>query len=398
MARLFAELKTFDDFERVVDPAVFTALPDDWMIGVSDIVNSTGALAAGRYKDVNLAGAAVISALMNGLGHRDFPFVFAGDGASFAVPPADAVTAKQCLAVTARWVQDDLKLELRVALVPVSAARAAGQDVRVARFAASASASYAMFSGGGLAWAESRAKAGDYLVARASPGSRPDLTGLSCRWRPLRSAHGIILSLVVQRRPEADRVAFADTIGELLSLVRGSEGRQGHPVGEAGPDYLWPPQGLQLEALATRKDQPTARRRRTLLWQTFLALILFRTGWRIGRFEPKHYLRQTSANSDFRKFDDGLRMTIDCRTETADRIEQMLAAAERDGTVCFGLHRQTQALMTCIVPSIMDDDHLHFIDGAGGGYAMASAQLKTKVVPRTALDGGGPCGHSSHDG
>ena len=34
--------------------------------------------------------------------------------------------------------------------------------------------------------------------------------------------------------------------------------------------------------------------------------------------------------------------------------------------------------MTCIVPSITQDDHIHFIDGAAGGYARAVAQLKTR--------------------
>ena len=34
---------------------------------------------------VNTAGASAISAVANALGHRRFPFVFGGDGASFAV-------------------------------------------------------------------------------------------------------------------------------------------------------------------------------------------------------------------------------------------------------------------------------------------------------------------------
>ncbi len=44
------------------------------------------AIADGRYKAVNMAGASVISALLNGLGRRDLPFVFGGDGALVALP------------------------------------------------------------------------------------------------------------------------------------------------------------------------------------------------------------------------------------------------------------------------------------------------------------------------
>ena len=35
--------------------------------------------------------------------------------------------------------------------------------------------------------------------------------------------------------------------------------------------------------------------------------------------------------------------------------------------------------MTCIVPSPMTRDHMHFIDGAAGGYAMAASNLKAKA-------------------
>jgi hypothetical protein len=42
--------------------------------------------------------------------------------------------------------------------------------------------------------------------------------------------------------------------------------------------------------------------------------------------------------------------------------------------------RQHNALMTCIVPSPLADDHMHFIDRAAGGYAIAAAMLKKMIV------------------
>src|SRR3954471_21926832 len=138
---------------RMTDPTLYTPLPDGWALGISDIVQSTAAIAAGRYKVVNTAAAAVIVAVANALGEHDFPFVFGGDGASFALPPEHAELARVALASVAAWVQDDLELQMRVALVPIEAVRASGFDVRVARFAPSPDVSYAMFTGGGLAWA-----------------------------------------------------------------------------------------------------------------------------------------------------------------------------------------------------------------------------------------------------
>src|ERR1700743_3482123 len=83
----YGGIPVFRGFERLMDPSLYSPLPDDWIIGVSDIVESTKAIAANRYKAVNMAGAAVIAAVTNALAGREFPFVFGGDGASFAAPP-----------------------------------------------------------------------------------------------------------------------------------------------------------------------------------------------------------------------------------------------------------------------------------------------------------------------
>ena len=202
-----------------MDPVLYAPLPDDWTIGVADIVESTKAIAAQRYKAVNMAGAAVIAAVTNALQGREFPFVFGGDGASFAVSPSDLAAAREALAATAGWVRDDLELAMRVALVPVAAIRANGLDVRVARFGPSANLSYAMFSGGGLGFAEAAMKRGEFAVAPAPAGTQPDLTGLSCRFEEIPSARGLILSVLVVPTQAADPLLFRQVIEDVIRLV-----------------------------------------------------------------------------------------------------------------------------------------------------------------------------------
>src|ERR1700720_4883885 len=172
----YGSIPVFRGFASLMDPALYSELPDDWTIGVADIVESTRAIAEARYKAVNMAGAAVIAAVTNALDGREFPFVFGGDGASFAVSPDDLARARDALAATAIWVKDDLDLVMRVALVPVAVVRAQGLDVRVARFGPSSNLSYAMFSGGGLGWAETAMKRGEVAVPAAAPRAQPDLT------------------------------------------------------------------------------------------------------------------------------------------------------------------------------------------------------------------------------
>ena len=106
----YASVPAFGGFARLMDPALYSPLPEDWTVGIADIVQSTAAIAEKRYKAVNMAGAAVIAAVTNALDHREFPFVFGGDGASFAVPPGDLASAREAMAATAAWVRDDLGL------------------------------------------------------------------------------------------------------------------------------------------------------------------------------------------------------------------------------------------------------------------------------------------------
>ena len=196
-----------------------------------------------------MAGASVIAAVTNALEGREFPFVFGGDGASFAVAPDDLDRARDALAATAAWVKDDLDLVMRVALVPVAAVRAQGLDVRVARFGPSANLSYAMFSGGGLGWAETAMKRGEFSVDVAPPGTQPDLTGLSCRFEEIPSVRGLILSVLVVPAKGADPAAFRKVIEDIIALVERSPDA-GRPVPPGGPPLKWPPAGVDFEARA----------------------------------------------------------------------------------------------------------------------------------------------------
>lgn len=373
--RFYDTLPRQTDFAALIAMERFAPVPEDWLVGCTDIVDSTAEIARGRYKTVNMVGAAVIAGMANALGRRGFPFVFGGDGAAFAVPAADAALAAETLAATRRWAAREFGLRMRAALVPVAAIRAAGRDLRLARFAPSPGADYAMFAGGGLAWAEARMKAGAFAVAPGPQEAAPDLTGLSCRWSNLKAQNGIILSLVLRPAETADPAAFLATARAVLEIAE-SLGRGGHPVPETGPRMQYPPPGLRLEAQASHGRAPLAWRMLQLLAGNLLAFLLLRFGLPLGRFDPGHYRAMVSANADFRKFDDGLKLTLDCDPPTRDRIRDLLDRAEAQGIARYGLFEQQEALMTCFVPSAMTDDHVHFVDGAAGGYTRAAERLK----------------------
>ncbi len=363
------------DFAALATGDAFAPLPKGWHVGCADIVNSTALIAAGRYKTVNMIGAAVISALTNVLKEVEFPFVFGGDGASFAVPPGGERPARAVLAQMRSWVASEFDIELRAALLPVSWVRAEGLDVKVARYAPSDGVHYAMFSGGGLAWAESQMKAGGFAVLPDPAPEPPDLSGLSCRWTNAKARNGTILSLVMLPSGPQAGVEFAQIAAAVVDLA-GELDRSGHPLPLGGPPAAFPPPGLPDEARLTRTTLPYLIKRLLLLGESALAAVLFWCARPVRGFDPLHYRTVLSANADFRKFDDGLKMTLDCNDAVCNRLKALLSDAAALGHIRYGLHEQSEAMITCVVPSLLRDDHMHFVDGAAGGYTAAAAQIR----------------------
>jgi hypothetical protein len=231
-----------------------------------------------------------------------------------------------------------------------------------------------MFSGGGLAWADGAVKRGGFAIDPAPSGSWPDLTGLSCRFQEFRAARGLILSVLILPAPGAEASAFRDLIEGVVALVEQSP-NAGRPVPDGGPQLRWPPQGAALEARTVEGSSRVG-----VLAKTLLYLVIMRCGIRIGGFKPATYLREIVENSDFRKYDDGLRMILDCTPGLAEELDRKLTAAK--GIAIYGLHRQNAAMMTCFAPSPTRSDHVHFIDGAQGGYAAAATAMKVALAAR----------------
>jgi Protein of unknown function (DUF3095) len=171
--------------------------------------------------------------------------------------------------------------------------------------------------------------------------------------------------------PAAEPAAFRALTEDIVALVEQSP-NAGCPVPDGGPDLRWPPQGVALEASTAPGFWPF--RHAAVMARTCLYYLIMRSGIRIGTFVPATYLREVVENSDFRKYDDGLRMILDCTPALADTLEQRLAAAR--GAAIYGMHRQSAAMMTCFTPSPTRSDHVHFIDGAQGGYAAAASAMK----------------------
>lgn len=365
---------TLTHFAQVGDASLYAPLPDSWYLGLSDVSDSTEAIASGNYKAINLAGAGTISSVTNALEGGLELFAFGGDGAHFAASPDQETATASALDGVRSWAKHELGLTLRVAMIGVADVRAAGFDVRVAFWQASNNVRYAMFTGGGLQWAEAQMKSGAISLPTSLTTQEPDLSGLSCQWGPVESRNGKIVSLIVKRGPGATDASFADATTQIVALL--DETASSNPVPLAGPDVSWPSAAFELQSRIRRSSLPHWWRKAKVVCTAAVIWIIFKLGIRMGTFIPDEYRRELAANTDFRKFNDGLMLTVDCSAETIARLQQALDMAARTGTIRYGLHAQSKALITCVAPSVTDVGHMHFVDGAGGGYASAAKQLR----------------------
>ena len=375
----YARLAPFADFAGVADATHYVEAPDDWVVVLADIKGSTEAARAGRYKDVNVIGAACITASLNVTRGLELPYAFGGDGAAVLIPAAARHAVARALIQTRRLAAREFGLELRVGMVPVAEIRRHGRRVLVAKLALSPGNHLAMFAGGGLELADRLVKDGAdfHLGHEADPGF-PDLKGLSCRWEPYQSLRGDMLTLLV-RALEAEGWPLQREIIGALGRILGEAPERAAPVQRANMRFVWPPAGLEAEARLTRGRASLWRRRARLYLESGLQAFAERFDRRIGPYHAPAYRAQLRRNSDHRKVADTLHMVLDCTAEQSTAIGSYLEGLRAEGRVAYGLHRANRALMTCLVFSLEEGRHVHFIDGADGGYALAALQLKAQL-------------------
>jgi hypothetical protein len=90
------------------------------------------------------------------------------------------------------------------------------------------------------------------------------------------------------------------------------------------------------------------------------------------------YKEGVLAATDYKKFDDMLRMIISGNQEQREKLVSYLEKKYRNGNLVYGLHSSDRVLMTCLVFE-RNGRQVHFVDGADGGYAIAAKSMKQRI-------------------
>lgn len=370
----YRNIPTFSAFEELTNFGNYQSVPEDWVVIITDVVGSTKAIENGRYKDVNTIGAATIVSLNNAMEGLKYPFVFGGDGATAVIPRSKVEAAQKELSGLSQLAEQNFALLLRVGMVGVDELVASGAKLQVAKYLLSSGVELALFQGGGLSLAEEKIKNEEETYSIIFDAHvETDLTSLSCRWKPLQSENGKILSLLVSSHQGDASQNYKEFLAQFIEII-GSL----NSVNPASKKTLKVNSSLRSFINdVVYQTSIFARLKR------ILGLIKIYLSINLGLFDRLEFLNNYTdslpAHSDFHKFDEMVRMVIDVTTEQIEQIRVLCEQMYQEKKICYGIHLSDHALMTCVVPSLDNGEHIHFIDGGAGGYTMAAKQLKGQI-------------------
>ncbi|MBE0494510.1 MAG: DUF3095 domain-containing protein [Thiomicrospira sp.] len=380
--RFFEELNVLTDFDEILHTQHFQALPDDWWIVVTDVVNSTQAIQAGQYRAINAVGGATVAAITNAVKPLHIPYVFGGDGASFCIPNSQLEAIKPALIGSAQLARDSFQLDLRIGCVPYVDIKPHAQ-ILIARFQKNASLEQAVFIGGGLTVADRLIKQdSNYSLPINDLEQNADFSGFECRWNRIPSPKDVTLSLIVKPR-QTDLSQQLALYAELKAKIRQTAGdeQQHHPINPQGMKLGFSQKTLMGELEVKGVHQTTWQKFKTLWklrYENLIGLVFMTFSIQQGEAKWGNYKTDFMANSDYRKLDDMYRTVLTASEAQCQHLIDWLETQYQAGHLYYGTHKSNAAIVTCLINKT-GVDHMHFVDGADGGYASAASALKTQI-------------------
>lgn len=361
--------------ELLLKNNAFSAVPKNWHVILTDIKGSTGAVLSGASQNVNYIATGSIVTILN-LAFKAkivVPFFFGGDGATFLVPDVLVELAVKKLMAYQSNVMQTFGLDLRVGSIPVEEIYKQGFKIRLSKYGLTKFFAIPVILGDGLNYAEDVIKDEFYKLDQATGELEDfDLDGMQCRWDQISPPADLqeILTLLIAT-PEVDKQALAfSKVLKAIDEIYGSV-RKRQPISVE-----------KLKLNTTYKRIKTEMRNRIGKIKFFELL----QTWFVTSFGPiyfltnhgKRYLKRLVEMSDTLVMDGKINTVISGTAAQREKLFKVLDDLENGKEIIYGFHISNASVMSCYVRD-MKDDHIHFVDGAEGGYTKAAGILKGKV-------------------
>ena len=359
--------------ELLSEEHLFYKVPGNWHVVVTDIKNSTSAVANGLHETVNLIATGCIVAVLNIAAKfkTTVPFFFGGDGATFIIPSSLFDPVMKALLLHQENTKSTFQLDLRVGNVPVKEIYEQDHALNISKLRTSKQFAIPVLLGDGLTYAESKIKGSDYFFAMLGiVGGELDLSGMSCRWDRIKPPENFfeVVSLLVISKGSNQAMTFKKVVEVIDSIYGDPQNRKPISVGKLKVKATLAKIGLEMKVrmggfhpfylMATRLT-------------ALFAQLYFKTK------KGKVYLNELVDMSDTLIIDGKINTVISGTPQQRQKLNAALDKLEGEGEILYGLYVSSESVMSCYVRSI-NERHIHFVDGAEGGYTRAANVIKQK--------------------
>jgi len=360
----------------LADASLFHEVPEDWHIVLTDIKNSTAAVRAGQHQLVNLIAAGSIIAALNICRNTEIniPFFFGGDGATLLVPPSILEQTTKTLYEHSRNAFNNFNLQLRVGDMPVAEVYKNKYKLKIAKVRIRKPFSIPVLKGNGLVFAEDVIKAEENMpVFNEGYLGILNLEGMECRWDRIKPPEDLneVVSLLVTTKSSKNQAKIYKKVLDYIDEIYG-------PQTKREPITI---QRLKLKAsLIMIAIEGKTKMGELDLWYMFKNWLFTLFGKLYIRFYQKgqHYLQQLVQLSDTLVMDGRINTVMSGTPQQRKKLMKALDKMEAKGDIIYGLSVSEESVISCYVRN-RDDQHIHFVDGAEGGYTRAAKVLKKKL-------------------
>ena len=371
------DLQSSSISDLVANKSLFSKVPEDWHAIAADIKNSTEAVKNGNHDQVNLVATGSVIAILNLAYSKNItiPFFFGGDGATMLIPSELLDSALAALNQHRINTLENFGLELKIGSLSIKEVYEKDISLEISKVKISDILTIPVVLGEGLQFAENQIKE-NFIDSNYKNSRTPDLLnleGMECKWdkiSPPETNQEVVSLIIIACKAEDPSEIFSKVLQNIDTIYGSLNSRKPISV-----------KRLKLKVSLQKLNDEM----RTKLGKYDAYYLL--KNWFTTQF-GKYYLKNTNAGKTYLQklveLTDTL--TIDGRINTVitgtpqqrKTLTTYLNHLEQQGKIKYGLHVSEQSVMSCYVRDMKKDDHIHFVDGAGGGYTKAANQLKNK--------------------
>ena len=362
------------------DESLFSSVPKNWSIVVTDIENSTAAVANGFHNDVNLCATGSIITVLNTIKtvnkKIEIPYFFGGDGSTFIIPNTILTPVLEALNNYSHHIKNTLNLNLRVGHLELEKVYNNNVTLRITKLRHNKYLTTPVVLGNGIKYAENVIK-DNFKVSHVDTSVLAlNLEGMECRWDEIypSQTEKKVICLLVNCNDEKKQAEIYGTIMNEINYVFGDLNNR-NPI-----TALKLRLNTSIEKIKKEMHVKLGKNKTSYLLNNWLITIFGKYYFKLFK-AGKRYVYKVSQLSDTIMLDGSINTVISGTNKQVSRLQILLDDLESNNKIIYGLHTTHASIMSCYIQD-RKEKHIHFVDGTEGGYTSAAIMFKEKLKNR----------------